>query len=159
MDDARERVDLLGEEATQNESLGAALEQAYAARFAQGASSAPAGAQQPQQSSTEPKQQVEGQQDMCNHGSAAPTEAAPEQEATQQATEAPWSDLAPLDESAKASEGADSAAMDLTARQPEPSAVSEPVQGPNLVDTSAKAGDAQEGGAAAAAAPGNRCSR
>ena len=42
MDDARERVDELGEEATQKESLGAALDQAYTSRFGGTASSAPA---------------------------------------------------------------------------------------------------------------------
>lgn len=152
MDDARERVDLLGEEATQNESLGAALEQAYAARFAQGVSSAPAGIQQPQQSSAEPNVHPESQQDMCNHGSAAPTEAAAGQEVPEQASEAPQPDLAPLDQSAKAEEGTETAAGDLTARQPEPSTVSEPVQEPSSADTLAEAGDAQEGGAAAAAA-------
>ena len=75
MDDARKRVDSLGEEATQNESLGAALKQAYAARFANGATSAPARAQQPQQSSAGPLLQSTGQ-DMCKDGGFAPTEAA-----------------------------------------------------------------------------------
>ena len=151
MDDARERVDSLGEEATQNESLGAALEQAYAARFAEGASSAPAGAQQPQQSSAAPVLQSGGQ-DMCNHGSAAPTEAAAEPEVPEQASEAPQPDLASLDQSAKAAEGAQAAAGDLTAGQPEPSKVSDPVQEPSSLDTSAEAGDERKGGAAAAAA-------
>ena len=156
MDDAREKVDSLGEEATQNESLGAALEQAYAARFAQGASSAPTGAEQPQQSSAEPKEHPEGQheapQDMSKHGGFAPTEVAAEQEVPKQAAEAPQPDLASLDQSAKASEAAEAAAVNLTVGQPEPSTDFEPVQKPSTLDRSAEAGDAQEGGAAAAAA-------
>ena len=51
MDDAREKVDELGEEATQNESLGAALDHAYAARFGGSASSAPAAPENVKQSS------------------------------------------------------------------------------------------------------------
>lgn len=164
MDDARERVDSLGEQATQNESLGAALDQAYAARFASIASSAQGQEEQPQPSSAEAEQQQNTLQEAGKDSRSAPAETANTQEMPQNSPEELQPELASQAPAAKEQraapdeditmqpEAADAPASDAEARQAEPSAASQ--QGAERVeapDESAQVGDEQQGGAAAAA--------
>ena len=154
MDDARERVDLLGEEATQNESLGAALDRAYAARFDSGASSPPAGTEQAQHSST--------LQDETLHAAAIDNSSAPaENEGGQdKAKQAPgdmqpklgMSDQMPDAQIASSAIEVDQAATELNSIQAEPPAEPEDddAEAQAFAD-SALIGDEQQGGAAAAA--------
>ena len=153
MDDARERVDELGEEATQNESLGAALDRAYAARFEGAASSLPAVTEHAQPSSAEPTQPKPAGADDSSPDS--PSETA-RQSGAQQASEdrgqASSVQLASTDGAAVGEpDQAASAASDPMENQQEASGA--PEDGPKTqpLEESAQAGVDQQGGAAAAA--------
>jgi len=154
MDDARERVDLLGEEATQNESLGAALDRAYAARFASGASSLPAGTEQAQHSSTlqdktQPATRVDNSSALAENA-AEPDGAQPGPGDMQ--PKLAMSDQAPDAQVASSAIEVEEAAPELNSRQAEPPAQPEDddAEAQAFAD-SALIGDEQQGGAAAAA--------
>ena len=151
MDDAREMVDVLGEEATQNESLGAALDRAYAARFASSASSAPAGTEQARHSST---LQHETQPATGVIDSSAPAKNEVEQDEAQQGPGdmLAMSEREPDAEIASSAVEVDQAAPELNSKQTEPPAEPEDddAEAQAFAD-SALIGDEQQGGAAAAA--------
>ena len=153
MDDARERVDFLGEQATQNESLGAALDRAYAARFSGAASSAPA---QQEHSAAGAAQPDEPSLLAADGGSPAPD--APAAEIGPCKPAARSLNLAPEAQAAHAShQASDRAATEqATLADPgsnpsQPNAASDGQVAPGSAE-SAQAGDEQQGGAVAAAA-------
>ena len=160
MDDARERVDELGEEATQNESLGAALDRAYAARFEGAANSAPADTEHAQQSTAGPKELKQAVADDSSTG--APNETAKETGA-QQASKDVQPDSADHGQAISAQpastdgvsvgepDQAASAASDLEQEQQEATGALGDDAKTESLEQSAQAGDDQQGGAAAAA--------
>ncbi len=156
MDDARERVDELGEEATQNESLGAALDQAYAARFGGSASSATAAPKDVEHSSALLEATKEAAADQSSPGELVDT--------AMQASEDGQPDLAKSEQAADAqvpSSGGEAprephqaaiTAKALEMAEQEATAASEnDAKTVEPLEESAKAADEQQGGAAAAA--------
>ena len=153
MDDARERVDELGEEATQNESLGAALDQAYAARFGGTASSAPAAPEDTLQSNARLDEFKQAAADQSSPGEVT--------DAAEQASEAGQPDLADSGQvtgtqapslATREPEQAAPTAEASVVTQHEATAASENgAEETEAPEESAQAADEQQGGATAAA--------
>ena len=154
MDDAREKVDELGEEATQNESLGAALDQAYAARFGGSASSAPAAPDNMQQSNVMLEETRQAAADQSSPGELMDTamQASEDGQRDDAKSEQAADEQVPSSGGPKEPDQAGLTALALGMAQHEATAASgDGAATAETPEESAQAADDQQGGAAAAA--------